>query len=131
MTESSGIKSRRGSRFLSSNLEVEKFDGTNNFGVWRGEVSDLLDMQDLDVSLQEEMLEDMPDAEWRKLNRQACGIIRSCLGKDQKYPFMKVTMAKELWDKLEVKYTKKSVENKLYLKKKLFHFDYKKGIAFG
>ena len=65
-------------------------------------------MQDLDASLQEEMPEDMTDAEWMKLNRQACGIIRSCLGKDQKYSFMKVTMTKELWDKLEPKYMKKS-----------------------
>ena len=86
-------------------------------------------MQDLDASLQGEMPEDMTDAEWTKLNRQACGIIRFCLGKDQKYSFMKVTMAKELWDKLEAKYMKKSVENKLYLKKKLFRFDYKKGIS--
>ena len=42
---------------------------------------------------------------------------------------MKVTMAKELWDKLEAKYMQKSVENKLFLKKKLFRFDYKKGIS--
>ena len=46
----------------------------------------------------------MTDAKRTKLNRQACGIIRSYLGKDQKYPFMKVTIAKELWDKLEAKY---------------------------
>ena len=64
MAESSGIKSRRGLRLLSSNLEVEKFDGTNNFGVWRCEISDLLVMQDLDASLQKEMPEDMIDAEW-------------------------------------------------------------------
>ena len=37
-------------------------------------------------------------------------------------------MAKELCDNLEAKYMKKSVENKLYLKKKLFGFDYKEGI---
>ena len=47
----------------------------------------------------------------------------------KKYPFMKVTMAKELWDKLEAKYMKKSMKNKLYLKKKLFRFDYKEGIS--
>ena len=38
-------------------------------------------------------------------------------------------MAKELWDKLEAKYMKKRVENKLYLRKKLFCFDYKEGIS--
>ena len=108
MAESSRIKSWRGSRILSSNLEVEKFDGTNNFGIWQGEVSDLLAMQDLDASIEEEMPEDMTEAQWRKLNWQACGIIRSCPGKDKKYPFMKVTIARELWDKLEVKYMLKS-----------------------
>ena len=89
---------------MSSKLEVEKFDGTNNYGVLQGKVSNLLVMQDLDASLEEEMSEDMTDAEWRKLNRQACGIIRSYLGKDHKYSFMKVTIAKELWDKHEAKY---------------------------
>ena len=59
--ESSKIKSQCGSRFLSSNLEVEKFNGTNNFGVWQGEVSDLLVMQDLDASLQEVMPQDMTE----------------------------------------------------------------------
>ena len=82
IAESSGIKLQRGSRILNSNLEVEKFDGTNNFSVWQGEVSDLLAMQELDASLEEEMPEDMIDVEWKKLNRQACGIIRSCLGKN-------------------------------------------------
>ena len=62
MAKSFGTKSRRGSRILSYNLEVEKFDGTNNFGVWPGEIRDLLAMQDLGVSL-EVMLEDMIDAE--------------------------------------------------------------------
>ena len=48
---------------MSSNLEVEKFDGINNFGVWQGEVIDLLAMQDLDASLVVEMPENMTDAE--------------------------------------------------------------------
>ncbi|CAN1285750.1 Retrovirus-related Pol polyprotein from transposon TNT 1-94, partial [Linum perenne] len=121
-------QSRRGLKVSSSHLEVEKFDGTNNFGVWQGEVLDLLAMQDLDLTL-DEKLEELSETEWAKLNRQACGTIRSCLGKDQKYPFMKITMAKELWDKLEAKYMQKSVENKLYLKKKLFRFDYKQGTS--
>ncbi|TXG70659.1 hypothetical protein EZV62_005594 [Acer yangbiense] len=42
---------------------------------------------------------------------------------------MKETMASSLWKKLEDKYMTKSIENRLYLKKKLFRFQYKKGIA--
>lgn len=36
-------------------------------------------------------------------------------------------MVKELWQKLEDKYMKKSVENRLHLKKRLFYFKYKEG----
>ncbi|CAN1279791.1 hypothetical protein LINPERPRIM_LOCUS17168, partial [Linum perenne] len=64
-------QSRRGLKVLSSHLEVEKFDGTNNFGVWQGEVLDLLAMQDLDLTL-DEKLEELSEIEWTKLNRQAC-----------------------------------------------------------
>ena len=39
------------------------------------------------------------------------------------------TKAKELWKKLEDKYMTKSVKNHLYLKKKLFHFQYRAGIS--
>ncbi|KAK0583590.1 hypothetical protein LWI29_038519 [Acer saccharum] len=42
---------------------------------------------------------------------------------------MKETMASSLWKKLEDKYMTKSIENRLYLKKKLFRFQYKKGIS--
>ena len=49
----------------------KKFDGTNNFGVWRGEVSNLLVIQDLDASLQGVMPEAEAEAEWTKSNQQA------------------------------------------------------------
>ena len=42
---------------------------------------------------------------------------------------MRQTEAKELWKKLEDKHVTKSVENCLYLKKKLFRFQYHAGIS--
>ncbi|TXG62951.1 hypothetical protein EZV62_009945 [Acer yangbiense] len=72
---------------------------------------------------------DISDEDWNYVNRQACGTIRLCLAKDQKYFVMKETMASSLWKKLEDKYMTKSIENRLYLKKKLFRFQYKKGIS--
>ncbi|KAJ8626068.1 hypothetical protein MRB53_019375 [Persea americana] len=41
---------------------------------------------------------------------------------------MRRTSAKELWQKLEEKYMTKSLENRIYLKKKLFRFEYRQGI---
>ena len=97
-SESSAKPSAVRTVISNAKFEVEKFDGTNNFGMWQCEV--------MDVSI----------------NRQACSTIRLCLAKDQKYFFMRETKAKELWKMLEDKYMTKSVENRLYLKKKLFLF---------
>ena len=52
-----------------------------------------------------------------------------CLAKNQKYFVMRETKAKEFWKKLEDKYMTNSVENRLYLKKKLFRFQYRAGIS--
>ena len=54
-----------------------------------------------------------------------CNSIRLFLAKDQKYFVMYEIVAKDLWRKLEDKYMTKSMENRLYLKKKLFRFTYK------
>ena len=105
----------------NNKFEVEKFDGTNNFYMWQCEVTNVLVQQELDITL-EDKPEGMSDKDWEKINRQACGTIRLCLAKDQKYFFMRETKAKELWKMLEDKYKTKSVENHLYLKKKLFLF---------
>jgi hypothetical protein len=42
---------------------------------------------------------------------------------------MRKMKAKELWKKLENKYMTKSVENRLYLRKKLFRFQFRAGIS--
>ena len=114
-------------RMMVSNakFEVEKFDGMNNFGMWQCEVMDVLVQQELDITL-EDKPERMSDKDWEKYS---CGTILLCLAKNQKYFVMRETKAKELWKKLEDKYMTKSVENRLYLKKKLFRFQYHVGIS--
>jgi hypothetical protein len=89
---------------------------------------DVLVQQELDITL-EDKLEEMSDKDWAKINRQACGTIHLCLAKDQKYFVMRKMKAKELWKKLEDKFMTKSVENRLYLKKKLFRFQFREGMS--
>ncbi|KAL5865755.1 hypothetical protein ACOSQ3_003269 [Xanthoceras sorbifolium] len=108
-------------------FEVEKFDGTGHFGMWQGEVLDALFQQGLDIAIEEEKPEGADETEWKNINRLACGTIRSCLSREQKYAFMKETSASKLWKALENKFMKKSGQNRLYLKKKLFRFDYLPG----
>ncbi|KAK3225144.1 hypothetical protein Dsin_005006 [Dipteronia sinensis] len=92
------------------------------------EVLDLLFREESDIVLSSRP-ENISDEDWKYVNRQACGTIRLCLAKDHKYFVMKETMALSLWKKLEDKYMTKSIENRLYLKKKLFRFQYKKVIT--
>ena len=61
-------------------IEVVKFNGTNNFGMWRCEVMDALNASNLeDTLLLEKKKSTTTDEEWAKMNRSACGLIRSCL----------------------------------------------------
>ncbi|KAH9805146.1 hypothetical protein KPL71_002341 [Citrus sinensis] len=128
MAEASSSSSSVRTTVTNAKFEVEKFDGTNNFGMWQCEVLDVLCQQELDVAL-EEKPDVMDDKEWIKINRQACGTIRLCLTKDQKYSVMRETSAKKLWETLEEKYMKKSLENRLYMKNKLYRFTYTHGMS--
>lgn len=111
----------------SSKLAVEIFDGTGHFGMWQGEVLDSLFQQGLDIAIEENKPEEVENKEWSIINRLACGTIRSCLSREQKYAFKNETSAHKLWKALEGKFLKKSGQNKLLLKKRLFRFDYQPG----
>ena len=62
-----------------SKINVMKFDGTNNFDVWRCEVMDALNLKDT-LLLQEKRAEVLEN-DWNKMNRTTCRVIRSCLHK--------------------------------------------------
>ena len=101
------------SRILMSSLKVavETFDGTGHFGMWQGEVMDSLFQQGLDIAIEEKKPDDIEEKEWSTINRLACGTIRSCLSKEQKYAFKNETSAWKLWKALEGKFLKKSGQN--------------------
>ena len=55
---------------------VVKFNGTNNFGMWRCEVMDALNASNLeDTFLLEKKRSTTTDEEWAKMNRSACGSV--------------------------------------------------------
>ncbi|BBH00104.1 hypothetical protein Prudu_010013 [Prunus dulcis] len=125
-TSSSSAPTSNRHPIASTRLEVDKFNGSNNFGMWQCEVMDVLYQQELDMVL-EDKPEDIDDKQWTRINLHACATIRSFLDKELKYPYMKETSAKKLWMKLEEKYMTKSAENRLFLKKRLFRFQYRSG----
>jgi len=63
---------------------------------------------------------------WKKMNRTTCDIIRSCLTQDIKYDVMNETSVKKIWETFASKYLTKSIENRLYLKRRLYHFQLKR-----
>ena len=128
MVEAATASSSVRTTLTNAKFEVEKFDGTNNFGMWQCELLDVLCQQELDVAL-EEKPDVMDDKEWIKINRQACGTIHLCLAKDHKYFVVSETLAKKLWETLEEKYMEKSLENRLYMKKKFYRFTYTPGMS--
>ena len=122
---SSSILAR--STVTNARFAVEIFDGTGHFGIWQSEVLDALFQQGLDIAIEEEKPDNVDEKEWKTINRLACGTIRSCLSREQKYAFSKETSANKLWKALEENFLKKSSQNKLYMKKRLFRFTYVPG----
>ena len=60
-----------------------------------------------------------------------CDVIRSYLTQDTKYHLMTETSIKKIWEILESKYLTKSVENRLHLMRRLYHFQLKNGVSIG
>ena len=61
-------------------IDVVKFDSMNNFDMWRCEVMDALTVSNLENSLLlEEETEETSENDMDKMNRMACGIVRSYL----------------------------------------------------
>ena len=79
----------------------------------------------------DEKPDDIKENVWKKMNRTACGVIRSCLTQDLKYDVINETSAKKIWEILESKYLTKSMENRLHLKRRLNRFQLKKETSIG
>jgi len=78
-------------------IDMVKFDGENNFGMWRCEVMDALTISNLEDTL---WLEKKPEAiseeDWEKMNRTMCDLIRSYLTQDIKYHMLYEISARQL-----------------------------------
>ena len=82
-----------------------KFNGMNNFSMWRYEVIDTLNAQNLkDTLLLQEKPAETSEKDWNKMNWMTCGAIRFCLIQDIKYHVMNETFSKKIWEILESKY---------------------------
>ncbi|KAH9685883.1 Integrase catalytic domain-containing protein [Citrus sinensis] len=90
-------------------IDVENFDGKINFGMCRHKIMDALIQTDVDVVLKNKS--HLYDEEiWDRMNEKACGQIRSCLTKEEKYLL-------------------KSPENRLHAMSQRYGFRMKPGVS--
>ena len=112
-----------------SKVDVVKFDGTSNFGLWQRRVKDLLVQQGLVKALygRAKKLETMTNNEWEELNMKAMSTIQLCLADELMYDVMDDVSTMLVRLKLESWYMSKSLTNKLNLKRKLYELKMAKG----
>nr|GEU59130.1 reverse transcriptase domain-containing protein [Tanacetum cinerariifolium] len=106
----------RGAKF-----DIEKFDETGDFGLWRVKMRALLIQHGCEVDLKV-LPEDMEAQAKAELNKKAHSVVILCLDKKVLREVSGETTAAGVWTKLETLYMTKSLANKLCLKKKLYTF---------
>lgn len=106
----------------SARFEIDKFTGTNDFGLWRIKMKALLVQQGIYQAIDREELEELGDdkKKIREIEAKAHNAILLSLGDEVLREVSDETTAINLWEKLSLIYLKKSLANKLYLKKKLY-----------
>ncbi|KAM7466611.1 hypothetical protein LguiB_014173 [Lonicera macranthoides] len=120
------------SKVSAIKFDVEKFDGKLvNFGMWQCQMRDVLIQQELHKALLgvAAKTSTMTDVDWEEYDLKASSTIRLHLPQNVIYYVMREKSAASIWKILEEKYMTKSIENRLYLKKKLFRFEYARGTS--
>ena len=96
---SSGMNIVQSMNFHHAKIDVTKFDGKINFGMWRCEVMDALLTQGLHDTIElEAKPSGVEENSWILKNCMVCAMIRSCLTQDIKYQVMTEMSAKKVWD---------------------------------
>ncbi|GKB20019.1 hypothetical protein Tco_0853942 [Tanacetum coccineum] len=102
-------------------FDIEKFDGTGDFGLWRIKICALLIQHGCEAAL-EVLPADMEAQTKAELNKKAHSAVILCLGNKVLRVVTGETIPAGVWSKLETLYMTKSLANKFYLKKKFYTF---------
>ncbi|GKE20485.1 hypothetical protein Tco_1431997 [Tanacetum coccineum] len=93
-------------------FDIEKFDGTGDFGLWRIKMRDLLIQHGCEAAL-EVLSADMEAQAKAELSKKAYSAVILCLGNKVLRKVNGETTATGVWSKLETLYMTKSLANKL------------------
>ena len=112
----------------TTKFEVDKFSGENDFSLWRIKMKALLVHQGLSTAIDVEALGKLKASDAnkaREIDSKAHSAILLSLGDEVLREVSKEKEALAIWEKLEALYMKKSLANRLYLKKKLYTLEMK------
>lgn len=103
-------------------LDIEKFDGVINFGLWQIQVMDVMIQSGIHKALKvgDSSKSSMSKEDWEELDLKAASTIRLCLAKNVLANVQGTSTAAELWKRLEELYQGKGISNRLLLKEQ-FH----------
>lgn len=103
----------------SARFEIEKFNGKNNFEIWKVKMHDLLVQQGVAKALlgKNKRPASMTEDEWDEMDARALSGIRLCLADDVLFNIVSEKTAADLWSKLEKLYMTKSLTNRILLKR--------------
>ena len=115
----------------SARFEIEKFNGKNNFEIWKVKMHDLLVQQGVLKALMGKSKQpyNITNSEWAKMDERAISAIRLCLADDVLFNMVSETTAAGLWMKLEKLYMTKSLTNRILLKRQLYGLRMKEGTS--
>ncbi|KAK0578324.1 hypothetical protein LWI29_008623 [Acer saccharum] len=118
---------------MSTKFEVEKFTGSNDFGLWKIKMKAVLVKEGLTTALEGEdkLPASMDAAEKKTLLEKAYSSLILGLGDKVLREVKKEESATSIWTELESLYMSKAVPNRIHLKQQFFGFtmDEKKSIA--
>lgn len=102
-------------------MEIEKFNG-KNFDLWKLKMEDLLvDKEPWATTNPGTKPTTVSQEEWDKIGRKVRSMIHLCFSDSVLLNAYRKENAKKLWDKLGNLYQSKSLVNKLFLRRKLYH----------
>jgi hypothetical protein len=106
---------------MAVKFDIEKFNGRNDFNLWRVRMKALLVQQGLSKVLKgkDALPESLTEDEKEEILKRAHSAIQLCLRNEVLREVVKEDTAANLWLKLESLYMTKSLTNRLYLKKRL------------
>ena len=108
-------------------VKIEKFDG-RDFGFWKMQIEDYLYQKKFYQPLTGTKPDDMKQADWELLDRQALGIIRLTLAQNVAFNIVNEKTTAGLMKALSNMYEKPSAANKVHLMRQLFNLKMEKAI---